>query len=134
MVTGEKVPSEPLGEKALLVVLREPGQQTLSQLTPYSGLLPLLVFLLDLGFSPPTVDPWGRLSRPSSRPTRAPAHHAPTLGPLALSGVLAQRPLGPLGTEARGQGLAQDRLHLQHVVPSPCRPAFSSHAGLGQSC
>ena len=78
MVTGEKVPSEPLGEKALLVVLREPGQQTLSQLTPYSGLLPLLVFLLDLGFSPPTVDPWGRLSRPSSRPTRA-LHITPQL-------------------------------------------------------
>lgn len=68
MVTGEKqtpplgVSSEPLGEKALLVVLREPGQQTPSQSAPHSRLPPLLLFLLDLGFSPPTVDPWGRLS------------------------------------------------------------------------
>ena len=140
MVTGEKqtpplgVPSKPLGGKALLVVLREPGQQTPSQPAPHSGLLPLLLFLLDLGFCPPTMDPWGRPSRPSSRPTRAPTHHAPTLEPLAPPGVLAQRPLRPLETEARGQGLAQDRLSLQHVVPLPCRLGFFSHPGLGQSC
>lgn len=127
MVTGEKVPSKPLGEKALLVVLRETGQQTSSQPAPHSGLLPLLVFLLDLGFSPPTVDPWGRLSRPSSRPTRAPAHHAPTLEPLALPGVLVQRPLGPLETGPRtgpcpGQAasLACGPFALQTRFLQPC--------------
>ena len=107
VVTGEKqtpplgVPSELLGEKALLVVLREPGQQTPSQLAHHSRLPLLLLFLLDLGFSPSPVDPWGRPSRPSSRPTRAPAHHPSTLEPLALPGVLTQRPLGPLETGQR---------------------------------